>query len=159
MYLIIMRHGVAVLIFLALIAVFPSGLSAQGERPSWARDTNPADFPVEVASIALPDGFVWDGDHPSMTVGRWQISRNGPLTEHLSTCVLRGHPGCFGATIAAFECYNPPAGPEFSPCTLTLDWSQHKEGRWEAECNIEPQDASAFARFPISCPAEIRFVK
>ena len=27
------------------------------------------------------------------------------------------------------------------------------------ECNIERQDAGAFARFPISCPAEIRFVK
>jgi hypothetical protein len=60
------RLGATSIIFAIIALVHPA---MQMERPSWV-DTEAAHFPVEVASMVFPNGTVWDGDHPSLFVGR-----------------------------------------------------------------------------------------
>ncbi len=154
-----MRTGVS-FVLLAMIAMLPQGAIAQTETPSWALDTSPADFPAEVVSIVFPNGYVWDGDHPSMTFGRWQVSRSGPLVEHLSTCTMRRGVLCFGGYIEPFECYNPAGGTAFVPCTVRLYWEQNERDLWEATCQIDRSGPEGeLVSFRITCPAEVRFVK
>lgn len=170
-----MRRGI-VPILLLLIAVFPSGISAQIERPSWALDTEPANFPAEVESIVFPNGFAWDGAHPSIHVGRWQISRSGPLTEYLSTDLMH-HPSsvtcpsptygaCFYASIRPLSCHNP-ADPALNHCTMSLSWTPDAGARCaffvaystpylDNPVVVNPRDINWFG---VPCPAEIRFVR
>jgi hypothetical protein len=159
-----MRRGVALILF-ALTTVFPPGISAQIEGPSWARDSEPADFPVEVAAIIFTNGIVVDGMHPSMSLGRWQISRSGPLIERLTDaqyppCSSPYRNGCFQAYIEPFKCYNSSA-PTLTYCTMVLSWSPADEARCEiiVASSLPLEEAREVTRLRISCPAAIHFVK
>lgn len=154
-------------ILLAMIAVLPSGISAQIKRPLWV-DTEGAYFPAEVLSIVFPNGSAWDGDHPNLIVGRWQISRSAPLTEHLSPgtrlgngvpCSSQNSSDCFYAYIEPFDCYNS-AAPTLTHCTMTLSWSPHDGARCEifvaaSSPHEHPTSIAYVTSFRIACPAEI----
>lgn len=158
-------------ILLAMIAVFPSGISAQIKRPLWV-DTESSNFPAEVESIVFPNGNSWDGDHPNPTVGRWQISRSGPLTEHLSPgtqlghgvpCSSRDRSDCFYAYIEPFDCHNS-AAPTLTYCTMTLSWSPHDGARCEIfvaspSPHKYPTAIAYITSFRIGCPEEIHLAK
>ena len=167
-----MRRGASFIQF-ALIVMFPPGTSAQIERPLWATDTELANFPVEIKSIVFPDATVWDGDHPSFTVGRWRISRSGPLIEYISTNLMAdracssGTPGdCFYAYIQPLSCFNP-ADPTLIHCVMSLSWSTDRGARcalFVASSNTPTIDNPVVDNprnitwFPTTCPREIHSV-
>ncbi len=168
-----MRRTLGSILF-AIIVMFPPGTSAQMERPSWATDTEPANFPFEIRSFVFPDGTVWDNDHPSFAVGRWRISRSGPLTEYFSTNLMAdkacssGTPGdCFYAYIQPLSCLNP-ADPTLTHCVMSLSWSADRGARcalFVASSNTptidnpvvdNPRDITWFLS---TCPREIHPVQ
>lgn len=96
------------------------------ERPPWV-DTQAANFPVKIDSMVFQNGTIWDGDHPSIIVGRWQISRARFLVEHLSgtpfgyglVCSSSNRSECFFAYVEPLACYNFVA-PTLTRCVMTL---------------------------------------
>ena len=161
-------HPAVGLIILTMIAVVPSGIS-QVKRPLWV-DTEASNFPAEVESIVFPDGTGWDGDHPKISVGRWQISRSGPLIEHFSpglqlgagvTCLARDHSVCFYGYVEPLDCHNS-AAPTHTHCTMTLKWSPHDGAICEIFAASSPpleNPSGGIESFRIPCPAEVHLAK
>jgi len=164
-----MRLGVTAIIFFAIVALFPSWTFAQMERPSWALDTNAANYPVQVAGIIFPNDTTWDDDHPSVSVGRWQFTRMGPMIESLSTVQLGGgvscltssnRSDCFYAIIAPFNCYNS-AIPTHTSCAMVASWSPQGGALCQVFAGPPPPPDHFPARdisFRIACPKDIRYV-
>lgn len=160
-----MHHGATSVVFAILALVQPV---MQPERPSWV-ETEEANFPVEIASMVFPNGTVVDETHSNMTVGRWQITRAGPLTERLRatqlengvTCLTPSRGDCFYALIAPFSCYNA-ASPAYTYCAMALSWSLHDTARCKifagppARGDGYPEGGTSFG---IACPTDIRYVK
>lgn len=162
-----LRLAVTAIIF-AMVALFPSWISAQMERPSWV-DTNAANYPAQVEAVVFSNGTFWDGDHSSIVVGRWQFTRSGPLTERLSGTQLgSGVPyvsspnrsACFYAIIMPFNCYNS-AVPTHTSCAMALSWSPNDGAICEIFAGPPPLPNHFPERdisFRIACPKEIRYV-
>jgi len=156
-------------VVLAMITVFPAGISAQTKRPLWV-STDASNFPAEVESIVFPDGRAWDGDHPQMIVGRWEISRSAPLIEHLSPsmqlgygvpCLTHDRGNCFYAYIEPFDCHNSSA-PTFTNCDMVLSWAPHDGaicGIFAAESPPHKYPSGGMSSFRITCPTEIHLAK
>lgn len=152
-------------IILAVIALFQPELPM--ERPPWV-DTEVANFPVVIDSMIFQNGTIWDGDHPSVIVGRWQISRARFLVENFSRtsfgygtmCSFPNRAACFFAFVEPLACYNS-AAPTLTRCAMMLSWSPNDEARCEILTSASsprgnPRDLLSF---PIACPKEIRFVR
>lgn len=150
---------------LAVMALFQPGI--QMERPPWV-DTEAADYPVRIADMIFQNGTIWDGDHPSILVGRWQISRARFLVERLShtqlvntlVCSFPNQSECFFGYVEPLACYNP-AAPTLTQCAMTLSWSPSDEARCEiltgsSSPRENPRDLLSF---PIACPREIRLMQ
>lgn len=163
-----MRVGATVIIS-AIIAAFPSWAFAQTERPSWALNTDGANYPVQVRGMVFPNDILWDDDHPSVTVGRWLFTRSDPMIERLSTVQLgTGVPcltspnrsDCFYAIIAPFNCYNS-AVPTHTSCAMVASWSAQDGAICQIFAGPPPPPDHFPARdisFRIACPMEIHYV-
>ena len=161
-----MRRVVAAIIF-AIVALLPSWTSAQMGHPSWALDTNAANYPAQVEAIVFSNGTLWDGDHPSIVVD-WQFTRSGPLTESLSTtemgngvpCSSPNRGDCFYAIIMPFACSNS-AVPTYTSCAMALSWSPYDGALCEVFAGPPPAPnhfPEGGISFHIACPKDIHYV-
>lgn len=159
----------ATAIVLAIVALFPPGTIAQAGRPSWAFDMEAANYPAQVDAIVFANGTVWDGDHPTISVGRWRFTRSGPLTESLPgnqmesgvPCSAPHRSDCFYAIIMLFDCYNP-ATPTNTTCAMALSWSSYDGALCQVSAGPPPPPNNfpwGGILFRIACPQEVRYVK